>query len=128
MKVYKQGIIKEAKHVCESITVALQGDPTIDRPEKCKPVQSLGDRIEILEAIRYIDKIVTYNTEKELDEILGKENHDVRILGSDYRNREDYTGAHYNKPVHLIERNHNFSTTDLKLSIAKSMMTKIMSV
>ena len=111
MKNYKCGII------CGSF----------DRPEKCKPVQSLDDRVEILEAIKYIDKIVTYNTEKELDEILGTEKYDVRILGSDYRSIEDYTGAHYEKPVHLIERNHNFSTTDIKLRISKSMMAKILS-
>lgn len=141
MKIYTCGIIcgsfdvihpgyirmfKEAKSVCENVTVALQGDPTIDRPEKCKPVQSLSDRIEILESIRYVDKIVTYNTEKELDKVLGQENYDVRILGSDYHDREDYTGAHYEKPVYFIERNHNFSTTELKINISKSMVQKMM--
>tara|TARA_Y100001970_G_scaffold35799_1_gene44232 strand:+ start:2594 stop:3013 length:420 start_codon:yes stop_codon:yes gene_type:complete len=139
MKKYKCGIIcgsfdvihpgyirmfKDSKSVCEKLTVALQGDPTIDRPTKCKPVQSIEDRIEILSAISYIDKIVLYNTEKELEELLGVEKYDVRILGTDYRDRKDYTGYHYGKPVYFHERNHSYSTTALKMLIAKSMIGK----
>jgi glycerol-3-phosphate cytidylyltransferase len=114
----------DAKCVCEKLVVALQSDPTIDRPEKCKPVQSVSDRIEILSAIKYVDKIVTYSTEKELDSLLGVEEYDVRILGTDYIGREDYTGAHYKKPVFYHERDHSYSTTRLKIAISKSVETK----
>ena len=129
---YKKGIIcgsfdlihpgyirmfKEAKNVCEELIVALQGDPTIDRPHKCKPVQSLEDRREILEAIRYVDTIVTYNTERELFELLNKISYDVRILGSDYKNISKYTGSKLNKPVYYCERSHDYSTTRLKEAI-----------
>jgi len=137
MKKYKSGIIcgsfdvihpgyirmfRDAKSVCEMLVVALQGDPTIDRPEKCPPVQSIDDRIEILESIKYVDEIVLYNTEDELDKLLGLVEYDARILGTDYRGRNDYTGAHYGKPVYFHERNHDYSTTVLKKKIAKSMM------
>jgi glycerol-3-phosphate cytidylyltransferase len=130
---YKKGIIcgsfdlihpgyirmfKEAKNVCEVLIVALQDDPTVDRPHKCRPVQSLEDRKEILEAIRYVDIIVTYNTEKELLELLNKIFYDVRILGSDYKNNK-YTGDKLKKPVYYCERNHNYSTTKLKEAIHK---------
>ncbi len=129
---YKKGIIcgsfdlihpgyirmfKEAKNVCEVLIIALQGDPTIDRPHKCKPVQSLEDRKEILEAIRYVDMIVTYNTERELFELLNKISYDVRILGSDYKNISKYTGSKLNKPVYYCERSHDYSTTRLKEAI-----------
>jgi len=115
-------MFKDAKNVCENLIVALQGDPTIDRPEKCTPVQSVDDRAEILESIKYIDKIVFYNTENELDELLGIEKYDVRILGTDYKDRNDYTGAHYGKPVYFHERNHDYSTTFLKKKIVESMI------
>lgn len=110
-------MFEDAKFECETLVIALQGDPTIDRPEKCKPVQSLSDRIEILSAIKYIDHIVTYNTEAELENLLGVVEYDVRILGTDYRNRKDYTGFKYGKPVYFHERDHNFSTTSLKEKI-----------
>ena len=107
-------MLRDAKNVCENLIVALQGDPTLDRPEKCAPVQSLDDRAEILESIKYIDKIVFYNTENELDELLGIEKYDVRILGTDYKSRDDYTGAHYGKPIYFHERNHDYSTTNIR--------------
>ena len=114
-------LFSDAKSVCKKLTIALQSDPTIDRPDKCKPVQSLSDRIEILSAIKYVDKIVTYSTEQELDALLGVEEYDVRILGTDYIGRSDYTGAHYNKPVFYHEREHSYSTTKLKNAIANSV-------
>ena len=114
-------MFKDAKSVCKKLTVALQGDPTIDRPGKCKPVQSLDDRIEILESIKYVDRIVCYNTEKDLDRLLGTEVYHLRILGTDYRDRDDYTGAHYDVPVYFHERDHDYSTTKLKRAISESM-------
>ena len=129
---YKRGIIcgsfdlihpgyvrmfKDAKNVCEELVVALQGDPTIDRPDKCRPVQSLEDRREVLESLLHIDHIETYNTEKELLELLQNVLYDVRILGTDYVGRDDYTGAKIGKPVYYHERNHEYSTTSLKNKI-----------
>lgn len=110
-------MFKDAKSVCKFLVVALQGDPTIDRPTKCKPVQSLEDRKEILEAIRYIDRIETYNTEAELLRLLQTTPHDIRILGSDYKNIENYTGAELKKSVYYHARDHGYSTTRLKQKI-----------
>jgi len=111
-------MFRDAHEHCDFVTVALQGDPTIDRPDKCKPVQSLEDRIEILESIKYINKIVTYNTESDLLELLKQEHHDVRILGTDYIDVEDYTGAELGKTVYYHKRDHGYSTTMLKTKIA----------
>ena len=111
----------DAKKVCDKLIVALQGDPTIDRPSKCKPVQTIEDRMEILRSIKYVDDVVVYNTEAELDNLLGVLEYDVRILGSDYANRTDYTGYRYQKDVYFHERSHSYSTTDLKKRIAESM-------
>ena len=137
MKRYSRGIIcgsfdlvhpgyirmfKDAKTACEALIVALQGDPTLDRPGKCKPVQSIEERYEILEALRYVDDIVTYNTEAELLELLKTVDYDVRILGTDYVNKS-YTGIELGKPVYFHERDHNFSTTALKESIYEERLT-----
>jgi len=136
-KLYKIGIIcgsfdlihpgyirmfKDAKSVCISLVAALQDDPTIDRPEKCKPVQDFEGRKEILESIEYIDSIVEYSTEKELASLLANTDHDVRILGSDYEGRVDYTGASLNKPVYYHHRDHDYSTTALKEAVYKERL------
>lgn len=130
--IYKRGLIagsfdlihagyirmfKDAKdNVCDRLTIALQGDPTIDRPFKCKPVQPLDERIEIMYSIKYVDSVVTYNTEEELYQLLKTVPHDVRILGADYIGKK-YTGDDLGIPVHWHERAHNISTTSLKEAI-----------
>ena len=109
-------MFKAAKEGCDHLIVALQGDPTIDRPSKCKPVQSLQDRIEILSAIRYIDEIKTYDTEAELTQLLKSTPHDLRVLGTDYVEKY-YTGKELGVPVLWIQRDHDYSTTALKEAV-----------
>lgn len=118
-------MFQDAKNACNILIVALQGDPTIDRPHKCKPVQSVSDRIEILSSIKYIDRIVTYNTEADLLEVLKKVPHDVRILGSDYKNVEKFTGSELGKPVYYHTRDHKYSTTALKNAVYKERLAFI---
>ena len=77
----------DIKSKCAKLLVALQDDPTVDRPEKDKPVQSFSDRKKILMSIKYIDEVVEYNTEAELYEILKSQVYDVRVLGTDYKDK-----------------------------------------
>ena len=75
-------LFRDAKSVCTKLIIALQSDPTVDRPEKMKPLQSVEDRELILRSIRYVDDIVHYTTEKELYQLLQQPDlYDVRILG-----------------------------------------------
>jgi len=109
-------MFKESKKKCKRLIIALQGDPTIERKNKCKPVHTLEERIEILRSIRYIDEIVTYNTENELYELLKNLVYDIRILGVEYKD-SNYTGKDLNKEVLWLERPHHYSTTALKEKI-----------
>ncbi len=113
-------LFKECKNQCDEFIIALQGDPTIDRPEKNKPVQTLEERKQILESIRYIDKVITYNTEDDLYELLQKEKLDVRFIGEDWRDKK-YTG--HDLPIKIIfnSRSHDYSATKLKNQIADSL-------
>ncbi len=49
-------MLKEVKKQCHYLVVGLHTDPTIDRPEKNKPIQSLEERRIQLEAVKYIDR------------------------------------------------------------------------
>lgn len=113
-------MFSDVKSKCKKLLVALQDDPTIDRPEKDKPVQSYTDRKKILMAIQYIDEIIEYNTEAELYEILKSDVYDVRILGTDYKNK-DYNGKDLNRPVYWHARKHRYSASSLKRKIAESL-------
>ena len=107
-------MLKEAKSVCDYLIVGLQTDPTIDRSEKNKPVQSVFERFVQLQACKYVDEIVVYETEKDLLDILKSYPINVRVLGKEYEDKEftgkdlDYIQIYYN------ERKHSFSTTELR--------------
>ena len=111
-------MLREAKSVCDHLIVGLQVDPTIDRPQsKNKPVQSLVERYVQLKAIQYVDEIIPYQTEQDLEDILQMYPIDVRILGVEYREKE-FTGKDICRQrgidLYFNKRDHRFSTTDLR--------------
>ena len=110
---------KECKDNCDHFTILLHSDPTIERPNKLKPILSVDERIEVLNSIKYIDEIQVYTYEKELIEILKNSDFTIRFLGDDYLDR-DFTGSHLNIPIHYISRDHGWSTTRFKNAINKS--------
>tara|TARA_Y100001937_G_C6919750_1_gene241231 strand:+ start:84 stop:530 length:447 start_codon:yes stop_codon:yes gene_type:complete len=108
-------MLEDAKNQCDYLIVGLQTDPTIDRPDtKNKPIQSLEERLIQLKAVRYIDEIRIYSTESELRDMLCEIWPNVRILGSDYITKDNFTGCGYDIPIHYHERNHNYSSSELR--------------
>ena len=106
-------MLREAREACDHLTVFLQTDPSIDRPDtKAKPTQSLPERLVQLEAIRWVDDVKIYQTEQELIEWLTLESYDVRIIGADYKGKS-FTGDDLSHEVVYNSRDHKFSTTDL---------------
>lgn len=118
-------MFKECKNFCDYLIVGLEVDPSLDRPEKNKPVQTLDERRIQLEAIRYIDKIIIYKNEAELYEILAanEDNIDVRVVGSDWEGKE-YTGHDLPLPVVFNSRTHSYSSSDLRKRIFEAELQK----
>ena len=111
-------MLREAKEHCDYLICALQTDPTIDRPEtKNKPVQTLVERYTQLKGLKYVDEIIPYQTEEDLEDILKMINIDVRIIGQEYKNKR-FTGratcAQRGIEVYYNRRDHRFSTSDLR--------------
>jgi|TARA_R110001583_G_scaffold5845_5_gene30909 glycerol-3-phosphate cytidylyltransferase len=109
-------MLREAKSVCDHLIVALQLDPSVDRPEKNKPVQTYMERYIQLSAVKYVDEIVPYATEKEFLALLRHLPVDIRIIGEDYYDK-DFTGKE-DVPVHYNKRQHDFSTSGLRTKVA----------
>ena len=114
---------KECKENCDHFTILLHTDPTIEWPNKLKPILSVNERIEVLSSIKFIDDIKIYTYEKDLIELIKKNRFDKRFLGDDYINK-DYTGSNLNIPVIYISREHGWSTTQFKNLIIKSFEIK----
>ena len=117
-------MLKDAKAQCDKLIVGLQTDPTIDRPEKNKPIQSYEERYIQLEAVKYVDEIIKYDTEEELYQLLKLMRTNIRILGSDYQDGRYFTGMELNIPIYYHKRKHNYSSTNLRQDIVSEYICK----
>ena len=110
----------ECKNYCDTLLLLLHDDPSVERPEKIKPILSLNERTMILNSLKQIDQIITYKTESDLYEILMNKKIDVRFLGDDYRDKS-FTGDDLDIPIHYLDRSHGWSTTKFKKLISKTL-------
>lgn len=114
-------MLREAASICNTLIVGLQVDPSIDRPEKNAPVQTLVERYGQLNAVKFIDEIVPYQTEQDLEDILEMFQIDVRIIGEEYKDK-DFTGRDICKrrgiQIYFNKRDHRFSSSDLRMRVA----------
>jgi glycerol-3-phosphate cytidylyltransferase len=117
-------MLKEARTQCDYLIVGLQTDPTLDRPEKNQPVQTVFERFVQLQACKYVDEIVVYATEKDLLDVLLSYHIDVRIIGDEYEHKE-YTGKNLGILTYYNKRKHSFSTTELRKRVSNIERQKI---
>ena len=113
-------MLEEAKQHGDFLICALQTDPTIDRPEKNKPIQSIVERWIQLDAVKYVDQIVPYTTEEDLENIFKSFKLDVRIIGEEYR-ETDFTAKDICKKQNIKViynvREHDWSSSGLRKRI-----------
>jgi len=113
-------MFKECKQVCDKLIVFLHTDPSIERPDKLKPILSVEERVELLESLKYVDEVQTYTYETELYNLVESNFPDVRFLGDDYKGKK-YTGSELEVPIHYLNRDHGWSTTKFKTLIANTL-------
>lgn len=106
-------LFEECKKRCDFLIVALHIDPSIERKEKTKPIQTVYERFIQLRYTKYVDQIIPYETEQDLLNILHTWKIDVRFLGSDYQQRKDITGFDI-VPIEYISRKHTYSSSELR--------------
>jgi|TARA_R110001592_G_scaffold46263_4_gene147382 glycerol-3-phosphate cytidylyltransferase len=116
-------MLRDAKEQCDYLICGLQIDPSLDRPEKNSPVQTIVERYTQLNALRYVDEIIPYQTETDLEDILNMFHIDVRILGEEYKNGK-FTGraicAKRGIELFFNKREHRFSSSDLRNRVKSS--------
>lgn len=115
-------MLAEARSQCDRLVVGLQTDPTLDRPTKNRPVQTVEERRIQLEAVRYVDAVHPYDTEADLVELLREVNPDVRFVGADWKGKR-FTGDDLPIRVMFNSRDHGYSTSELRARVAASEKT-----
>ncbi len=122
-------MLKIEKQHCDHLIVALQSDPTIDRPDtKNKPVQSLYERYVQISACRYVDEVLVYETEEDLENIFKTQTIHIRFLGEEYRNKS-FTGKQYclDKGIDIFyhERDHPYSSSNLRKRVYEAERNRL---
>jgi glycerol-3-phosphate cytidylyltransferase len=113
-------MFKECSDNCDYLVVMLHEDPSLERPDKLKPILSVREREEMLMSLKYVKAVVSYRYEATLYDLIKMGEFDVRFLGSDYIN-EPFTGDDLKIPIHYLDRSHGWSTTKFKKLIADSL-------
>ena len=117
-------MLEEAKTVCDYLIVCIQSDPSLDRKEKNKPVQSIVEREIQVSGCKYTDEVIIYDTEADLLDILDTVDWDVRVLGEEYKEK-DFTGREQTlNKCHFNKRPHNFSSSELRKRVAEEQFKK----
>lgn len=122
-------MLEDAKKKCDYLIVGLQTDPTIDRPEKNRPTQTVVERYIQLKGCKFVDEIVPYATEQDLEDILRSFDIDVRILGVEYKDK-NFTGREYCEEkgieFYFNSRDHRFSSSGLRKVVAEKEQLKLL--
>ena len=117
-------MLEEAKDLCDNLIFCIQTDPSIDRLEKNKPVQSITDREIQVSGCRYVDEVIIYDTELDVLDIIDTIDWDVRIIGEEYRNK-DFTGRDQTlDKCYFNTRPHNFSSSELRQRVSNEHFKK----
>ncbi len=123
-------MLEDCKRVCDYLIVGIQSDPTIDRKNsednyskisgksKNIPIQTLEERLIMIKAIKFVDKVFIYKTEEDLYNWLSNNKWDVRILGSDWQGKK-FTGYDINGELYFHKRDHDWSSTAFRERLKK---------
>lgn len=110
-------MLREAKEQCDYLICGIQVNPAVDRPEKNAPVQTLVERWTQLQGVKYVDEIIPYESETDVEDILKLFNIDIRIIGEEYKDGK-FTGratcAARGIEIYFNKRDHRFSSSDLR--------------
>ena len=121
-------MLKEGRRYCDYLIVALQTDPTVDRPKvKNKPIQSVYERFVQVSACKYVDEVLVYTTEDDLLNMLKTQHIDIRFLGDEYKTKE-FTGKQWcldnGIELHYQLREHPYSSSGLRKRVYEAEKEK----
>ena len=122
-------MLREEKRYCDYLIVAIQVDPTVDRPDtKNKPITSIYERYVCVSACKYVDEVIVYHTEEDLLNLLKTQHIDIRFLGDEYKTK-DFTGKQWcldhGIELHYHNREHPYSSSSLRNRVYEAEKTKL---
>jgi glycerol-3-phosphate cytidylyltransferase len=115
-------MFRDCKLYCDYLLVGIHVNPSLEKPQKNKPVQSIVERQITVSACKYVDQVIVYETEQDLADILSILDINVRFIGIDHKDTWTSGKEICDKkriPIIYNNRDHRFSSTELRERIKK---------
>jgi D-beta-D-heptose 7-phosphate kinase/D-beta-D-heptose 1-phosphate adenosyltransferase len=106
-------LLEFAKRQGSYLCVGIDSDTRVRQLKGAgRPVNNQLARQEFLAAIKYVDKVVIFNSETELSALIRDYNPDIFVIGSDYRNKK-IIGAEYAGKLIYFDKLDDYSSTKI---------------
>ena len=106
-------MLKYARQLGDELVVGVDSDEKVVRDKgPQRPFNRLEDRMEVLNSIRYVDRVIAFETRKELERLIQEYEPDFLVVGSDWKNGE-VVGKEYCKNLKFFDRIGDISTTKI---------------
>ncbi len=110
-------LFKYAKSLGDELCVGIDSDEKVKLDKgKNRPVNNLHDRIFMLQSIKYIDKVVPFDSTKDLSDTIKWYKPDIMVIGSDWKGKE-VIGEIFTDKLVFFDRIKKYSTTKLLKNI-----------
>lgn len=103
-------LLTYAKSLGTHLTVAIDSDARVQLLKgPSRPVNRLFERLSLLEGLRVVDQVISFDSDGELIDLISK--CDIMVKGSDYRGKP-IIGENVCKQLIFYERINGYSTTE----------------
>ena len=106
-------LFKYAKSLGDYLIVGVDTDEKVKKDKGSdRPINSIDDRIVMLESIIFIDEVVWFESTEGLENLVKKISPDAMVIGSDWRGKS-VIGQEYTKELIFFDRIGSYSTTNI---------------
>jgi D-beta-D-heptose 7-phosphate kinase/D-beta-D-heptose 1-phosphate adenosyltransferase len=110
-------LLKYAKSLGDWLVVGIDTDERVKSSKgESRPFNNIEDRVAMLESIKYVDEVVVFDTDCELEDKVLLSNADVMVVGSDYKDKE-VIGSRHVQQVKFFDRIDGYSTTKILVGL-----------
>ena len=106
-------LLRYAKLLGHTLIVGTDSDQRIKSNKGfSRPINNLALRVKFLEAIRYVDTVVSFDTDEQLNKLIRFYNADTMVVGEEYKGRR-IVGGECVKNIIFYPKQYGLSTTKL---------------
>lgn len=110
-------LFKYAKSLGDYLVVGVDVDERVKASKgPTRPLNSLEDRVALLDAISYIDEIRVFDVDSELETQILLSHAKTIVVGSDYKDKK-VIGSHLVDEVVFFDRIDGYSTTKILVGL-----------